>query len=42
MTQTPQAGAGDSVSQFRRYHCSTVIKYDSYFPVGEQFAFNYY
>ena len=34
MTKTPQAGTGDSVSRFRRYHCSTVI--NSYFLVGEQ------
>ena len=39
MAQTPQAGTGDSVSRFRRYHCSTVINYDSYFLVGEQFCF---
>jgi len=38
MAQTPQAGTGDSVSRFRGYHCSTVINYDSYFPVGEQFC----
>jgi hypothetical protein len=37
--QTTQAGTGDSVSRFRRYHCSTVINYDSYFLVGEQFCF---
>jgi len=37
MAQTPQACTGDSVSPFRRYHCSTVINYDSYFLVGEQF-----
>ena len=30
-------GTGDSVSRFRRYHCSTVINYNSCFPVGEQF-----
>jgi len=36
MAQTPQADIGDSVSRFRRYHCSTVINCDSYFPVGEQ------
>jgi len=35
MAQTPQAGTGDSVSRFRRYHCSTVINYNSYFLVGE-------
>jgi len=41
MAQTPQAGTGDSMSRFRRYHCSTVINYDSYFlvTVGEQFCF---
>jgi len=41
MAQTPpsQAGTGDSVSRFRRYHCSTVINYDSYFLLGEQFCF---
>jgi len=39
MAQTPQAGTGDSVSRIRRYHCSTVINYDSYFLVGEQFCF---
>jgi len=38
MAQTPQAGTGDSVSRFRRYHCSTVMNFDSYFPVGEQFC----
>jgi len=38
MAQTPQAGTGDSVSRFRRYYCSTVINYDSYFLVGEQFC----
>ena len=38
MAQTPQAGTGDSMSRFRRYHCSTVINYDSYFLVGEQFC----
>ena len=37
IAQTPQAGTGDSVSRFLRYHCSTVINYDSYFPVREQF-----
>jgi len=36
-SQTPQAGTGDSVSRFRRYYCSTVINYNNYFPVGEQF-----
>jgi len=39
MAQMPQAGTGDSVSRFRRYHCSTVINYDSYFLLGEQFCF---
>jgi len=39
MAQTPQAGKGDSESRFRRYHCSTVINYDSYFLAGEQFCF---
>jgi len=39
MAQTPQAGTGDSVSRFCRYPCSTVINYDSYFLVGEQFGF---
>jgi len=39
MAQTPQAGTGDSVCRFRRYHCSTVIKYDRYFLVGEQLCF---
>jgi len=38
MAQMPQAGTGDSVSRFRRYYCSTVINYDSYFFVGEQFC----
>jgi len=38
MAQTPQAGTDNSVSRFRRYHCSTVINSDSYFPVGEQFC----
>jgi len=38
MAQTPQAGTGDSVSRFRRYHFLTVINYDSYFLVGEQFC----
>jgi len=51
MAQTPQAGTGDSVSRYRRYHCSNVINYDSYFPMGEQTqtnkkqtysVFNYY
>ena len=37
MAQTPQVGTGDSVSRFRRCHCSTVINYDNYFPVHEQF-----
>jgi len=39
MAQPPQAGTGDSVSWFRRYCCSTVINYDSYFLVGEHFCF---
>jgi hypothetical protein len=39
MAQTPQAGTGDSVSRFRRYHCSTVINYNSYFLVCEFFCF---
>jgi len=39
MAQTTQAGTGDLVSRFRRYHCSTVINYDNYFLVGEQFYF---
>ena len=38
IAQTPQAGTGDSVSRFRRYHCSTVINYDSYFLVDDQFC----
>jgi len=29
MAQTPQAGTGDSVGQFRCYHCSNLIYYDS-------------
>ena len=40
MAQTPQAGTGHCVSRFRRYHCSTLINYDSYFFVGNNFAFN--
>jgi len=39
MAQTPQAGTCDSVSRFRRYHCSTVINYESYFLMGDQFCF---
>ena len=39
MAQTPQAGTGDSVGRFRRYHFSTVINYDSYFLVGDFFCF---
>jgi len=31
-------GRGDFVSRFRYYHCSTVINYDSYFLVVEQFC----
>jgi len=42
MAHGPQAGTGDSMSRFRRYHCSTVINYNSYFLVGEIFAFNWY
>jgi len=38
----PQAGTGDSMSRYRRSHCSAVINYDSYFLVGEQFALNCY
>jgi len=38
LAQTPEAGTGDSVSRFRRYHWSTVINYDSYFPVSIQFC----
>jgi len=29
MAYTPQAGTGDSVSRFRRYHWSTLINYNS-------------
>jgi len=39
MAQAPQAGTGDSMSRFRRYHCSTMINYDSYFLGFEQLAF---
>jgi len=35
--QAPQAGTG--VSRFRRYRCSTVINYKSYFSVSGQFCF---
>jgi len=38
MAQTPQAGTGDSVSQFRRSRCSTLFNCNSYFPVGGQFS----
>ena len=39
MASAPQAGTGNSMSRFRRYHCSTLIKYNSYFLVGEQSCF---
>ena len=39
MAQRPHAGTGDSVNRLRRYHCSTVMNYDIYFLVGEQFCF---
>ena len=29
MGQTPRAGTGDSVGRFRRYHCSTLMNYNS-------------
>jgi len=29
MAQMPQAATGDSLSRFRRYHCSDTINYDS-------------
>jgi hypothetical protein len=39
MAHAPQADTGDFASRCRRYHCSTLINYDSYFLVGEQFCF---
>ena len=39
MAHAPLAGTSDSASRFRRYHCSTLINYYTYFLVGEQFCF---
>jgi len=30
MAQTPRAGTGDSMGQFRRYQCSTLLNCNSY------------
>ena len=42
MAQTPQAGTGNSVSQFVCSRCSTLFNYHSNFPWVDTFAFNYY
>jgi len=39
MAHAPSAGTGDSMSRFRRYYCSTLINYVSYFLVGYHFCF---
>jgi len=33
MAQTPRAGTGDSMGQFRRCRCSTLLNYNSYLSI---------
>jgi len=38
MAETPRAGTGDSVSRFRRYHCSTLINRNSNLSICDTFS----